>query len=139
MLDEDQVAELRGQTLLDVSEQEVGKVEEVFLVPGDDQPAFAAVSLEGRRVIVPLDEADITGGQITVRYDREAIEGAPETDADALDPGLEQAVFAHYGISDADIRDDSGFSAARESRDQPETSRDPRGPQAADDSTQAHP
>ncbi|MDP9386096.1 MAG: PRC-barrel domain-containing protein [Actinomycetota bacterium] len=139
MLDEDQVAELRGQTLLDVSEQEVGTVEEVFLVPGDDQPAFAAVSFEGRRVIVPLDEADISDGQITVRYDREAIEGAPETDAEALDPELERAVYDHYGIADADIRDDSGFSARAESRDQPDSSRDPRGDQKADDSAQTHP
>ncbi len=139
MLDEGQVAELRGKTLLDVSEQEIGPVEEVFLVPGDDQPAFAAVSFEGRRVIVPLDEADISDGQITVRYDREAIEGAPETDAEALDPELERAVYDHYGIADADIRDDSGFSARVESRDQPGSSPDPRGDQKADDSAQTHP
>lgn len=139
MLDEDQVAELRGQTLLDASEQEIGPVEEIYLVPGDDQPAFVAVSAGGRRVVVPLDEADISGGQITVRYDRETIEGAPEADADALDPELERAVFGHYGISDADIRDDSGFSANEEARDQPDSSRDPRGPQAADDAAQGHP
>ncbi len=139
MPDEDQIAELRGQTLLDVSEQEVGRVEEIFLVPGDDQPAFAAVSLEGRRVVVPLDEADISDGRITVRYDREAIEGAPEADGEALDPELERAVFAHYGISDSDIRDDSGFSARAESRDQPDSSRDPRSEHGADDSAQAHP
>ena len=139
MLDEDQMAELRGQTLLDVSEQEIGPVEEVFLVPGDDQPAFVAVSAGGRRVVVPLDEADVSDGRITVRYDRELIEGAPEADADALDPELEQAVYGHYGISDADIRDDTGFSARAESRDQPDSSRDPRGPQAANDADQGHP
>ena len=139
MLDEDQIAELRGQTLLDASEQEIGTVEEIYLVPGDDQPAFVAVSAGGRRVVVPLDEAEFSGGQITVRYDRELIEGAPESDADALDPELEQAVYGHYGISDADIRDDTGFSAAAESRDQPDSSRDPRGPSAANDAKQGHP
>jgi len=139
MLDEDKAAELRGQTLLDASEQEVGPVEEIFLVPGDDQPAFAAVAAGGRRVVVPLDEADFSGGRITVRYDRETIEGAPEADADALDPELERAIYGHYGISDADIRDDTGFSTRAESRDQPDASRDPRADHAADDGAQGHP
>jgi hypothetical protein len=139
MLDEDQAAELTGQTLLDEDDGEVGPIEEVYLLPADDRPAFAAVALGDRRVIVPLDDAKLGDGRVTVRYDRATIEGAPEADADAIDPDLEEAVYGHYGISDATIRDDTGFStAAPEAREQG-TSRDPRGGRGADDAQQGHP
>src|SRR4051794_32385290 len=110
MLDEDQAAELVGQTLLDASEQEGGAIDEIFVLPADDVPAFAAVQVDDRRVVVPLDDADLGEGQVTVRYERSAIEGAPEVDAETLDPELETLVYEHYGISDATIRDDTGFA-----------------------------
>ena len=140
MMDEDQAAELRGQILLDAAEQEVGRIEEIFVLPALDAPAFAAVKLDDRSVVVPLDEAEFGDGQVTARYDRAAIEGAPEAESEAIDPDLEQAVYAHYGISDVDLRDDSGFPLTEDKRDRPETSGDPRGVGGgADDALQGHP
>jgi hypothetical protein len=139
MLDEEQAAELVGQTLLDEDEQEVGPVEEVFVLPADDRPAFAAVAVGGRRVVVPLDDAELGEGRVVVRYDRALIEGAPEADADTIDPDLEEAVYGHYGISDASIRDDSGFSATPGEAREQGSSRDPRGGGGADDAAQGHP
>jgi hypothetical protein len=139
MLDEDQAAELTGQTLLDEDGEEVGPIEEVFVLPADDKPAFAAVAVGGRRVVVPLDDAELGDAQVTVRYDLATIEGAPEADADAIDPDLEEAVYGHYGISDATIRDDTGFSASEPAARDQGTSRDPRGGGGADDAAQGHP
>lgn len=139
MLDEDQAAELTGQTLLDEDGHEVGPIEEIFLVPADDKPAFAAVAVGGRRVVVPLDAAELGDGQVTVRYDLATIEGAPDADADAIHPDLEEAVYGHYGISDATIRDDTGFSASAPAAREQGTSRDPRGGGGADDAAQGHP
>ena len=140
MMDEDQAAELRGQTLLDAAEQEVGPIEEVFLLPAVDAPAFVAVQVDDRRVVVPLDEAEFAAWHVTARYDRATIEGAPAAEAEAVDPDLEQAVYAHYGISDVDLRDDSGFPLTEDKRDRPESSGDPRGVGGgADDALQGHP
>lgn len=141
MFSEEQAAELVGLTLLDASEQEVGTVEEIFLLPADDQAAFAAVVVDDRRVIVPLDEADLGEGQITARYDLELIAGAPEAveGEDAVGPELETAVYEHYGISDATLRDDSGFSAAAPTARTQGTSGDPRGDGGADDASVGHP
>jgi len=139
MLDEEHAAELRGQTLLDASEQEIGSIEEVFLLPADDRPAFAAVRMGDRRVVVPLDEADMSEGRVIVRYDRDAIEGAPDAEGETIDPELETVIYDHYGISDATMRDDTGFAATESGLGNPDTSRDPRGGGGADDATQGHP
>jgi len=138
MFSEDQAAELRGLTLLDAAEQEVGEIDEVFLIPADDQAAFASVTIGDRRVLVPLDEADLGDGQVTARYDADVIAEAPEPTGEAVDPALEEAVYSHYGISDATIRDDSGFSASSPTAREQGASRDPR-PGGADDATQGHP
>ncbi len=139
MFSEEQAAELRGLTLLDASEQEVGEIDEVYLIPADDQAAFASVAVGERRVLVPLDEADLGEGVVTARYDHEMIVEAPEPSGEAVDPKLEEAVYAHYGISDATIRDDSGFSSAAPTARRQGSSDDPRGETGADDASQGHP
>lgn len=142
MLDEDQAGELTGQTLLDAGEQEVGTIEEIFVLPADDQAAFAAVAVGERTVVVPLDAADLGDGQVTVRYDRDVIVDAPDAPGGTIDPELAEAVYAHYGISDADMRDDTGFGTAPPggAGDVVQgSSRDPRGGGGADDAQQGHP
>jgi hypothetical protein len=141
MFSEEQAAELRGLTLLDASEQEVGPVDEVFLLPADDQAAFAAVLIEGKRVLVPLDEADLGDGRLVVRYESELIAGAPEAAEGeaAVGPELETAIYEHYGISDATLRDDTGFSSAAPTARTQGSSRDPRGDGGADDASVGHP
>ena len=139
MFSEEQAMELRGLTLLDADEQEVGPIEEVFLIPADDQAAFAAVAVGDRRVLVPLDEADLGDGSVTARYDAEVIRGAPEAGLESVDPELGAAVYAHYGISDATLRDDTGFSTAAPSAREQGTSRDPRDGTGPDDAGVGHP
>jgi len=143
MLDEDKAAELTGQTLLDSAEQEVGTIEEVFVLPADDQAAFAAVSVGGRTVVVPLDAADLGDDHVTARYELATIEEAPDAPEGTLDPELTEAVYAHYGITDADMRDDTGFGTAPPGgagEHKQGSSRDPRGDGGgADDAAQGHP
>ena len=139
MFSEDQAAELRGLTLLDAAEQEVGEIDEVYLIPADDQAAFASVKIDDRRVLVPLDEADLGDGLVTARYAAEVSRAAPEPRGEAVDPTLEEAVYEHYGISDSTIRDDTGFSTAAPTAREQGTSRDPSGGGGADDASQGHP
>ena len=109
MLDDLQAAALRGAKVLDLNEEEVGTVEEVFNFGSDDHPALAAVDIGDRTVVVPLDEADMDDEQIIVRYDAEQIHEAPEAPEEIL-PDSDSAgeVYDHYGISLAHMRDAHG-------------------------------
>lgn len=139
MLTPEEAAELEGATVVDAERQEVGALEEVFLYPGDDQPAFAVVSADDRRVVVPLDGAEIEGDEVRVRYPRALVLRAPAPAGETLDPALQEDVYAHYGISDAELRDDTGWSTDRPEARREGTSRDPRGAGGADDAAQGHP
>jgi PRC-barrel domain len=104
---------LAGATVFDPADEEVGTVAELYLDAGDDQPAWAAVEREGRRMLVPLDGAARDGDTLRVRYDLAVIDEAPEARGDALDARAQHALLAHYGLTDADLRDDSGWATDR--------------------------
>jgi hypothetical protein len=138
MLDEDRLNQLQGARLL-AGAAEVGVIEEVYAHSSDNAPAVVAVSARGRRVLVPLPEpeAEIGEGQVTVPFDTATIGGAPEASGDTVGGELLTAVYDHYGIADATMREDS--TPGGTGRADQGMSRDPRSPDAADDSTQAHP
>lgn len=106
-MDQEMLAQLRGKTLVAGSD-EVGEIDEVYAHSGEDRPALAAVSTEGRTVLVPLPDADIgENGTVTVPFDAEAVSGAPEPGGDTLAEDEFEAVYEHYGIADATMRDQS--------------------------------
>lgn len=126
MLSPEQADEIKGQALLDHDDNELGPIDEVFLNPGDDTPAWAAVQHEGHRLVVPLDGAQLEEEGVRVRYSADQIAGAPESDGEALDPDLQDRLYEHYGISDATLRDDDGFATeAIEEDDDDEPEADP--------------
>jgi hypothetical protein len=113
MLSPDDAAALEGATVFDPADEEVGILADLYLDAGDDQPAWASVDREGRRVMVPLDGAERDGETLRVRYDLAVIAEAPEAGGDALGPDAQRALLAHYGLTDADLRDDSGWATDR--------------------------
>lgn len=147
MLDETHAAALQGATVLDLNEDEVGTVYEIFTFGSDDRPALASVDIGERRVVVPLDEADIEDEQIIVRYDAEQIHDAPEAPEEHLPQDEAEAVYEHYGISDAHLRDHHGRPVDSEGEPQGdildaeeiEGVGDPRGAGGADDASMGHP
>lgn len=135
MLDEDAIAALQGATII-AAGQELGEVQEVFTHSWDDRPALVAVTTEGGSVLVPLPDADVDVSEtrVQVPYDEATITGAPAPSGDALTQEDFEAVYDHYGISDADMREDSGAF-----REESMGGGDPRAQDAADDSAQGHP
>ena len=126
MLTRDQAAGLAGRPLTDRDGEPLGAVAELYPGAGDDVPAWAAVDVDGRRVPVPLDGAvPEEAGGARVRYARSEVAGAPEAGEDALTPALLERLHAHYGITDAELRDDSGFSTTTADARTQGTSRDP--------------
>ncbi len=119
MLDPATASGLPGTPLQDPTGEVIGDIEEVFLLPADGSPAWARVNAGDRTVVVPLLGAETTAGAVRAAFPRDAILEAPAPRSDGLDEETRQALHAHYGITDADIRDDSGFSADRSGARQP--------------------
>jgi hypothetical protein len=138
MLDENQLARLRGATHV-AGGDEVGAIDEVYAHSSDDVPAVVAVALPDRRVLVPVPqpEASIAEDRVAVPFDAATVSAAPEAGADAVADEQLTAVYEHFGISDATMREDTGLGGT--GRADQGMSRDPRGESAADDATQGHP
>lgn len=134
MLDEERMAKLQGNTVVDPEGTAVGEVSELYLSSADDRPAWAVVVADGRRVCVPLDGAEIDGDQVKVRYPADAIAGAPSHSGDTLAPQHETELYGHYGIHDVVMREDTGRAVDLPGLGaEPQgTSRDPRPGENAD-------
>jgi hypothetical protein len=115
VLSPDQAAELPGVPVLDPVDEELGTVEEVYLDAGDDQPQWVAVAMEEGRAVVPLDGAEFDGEGLRIRYPRELVIEAVDVHVAgaAIDPDAQAALYAHYGITDSDLRDDTGWASDR--------------------------
>lgn len=135
MLDEDKMAQLRGAKLVAGSE-EVGEIEEVYAHSSDNLPALVAVRAGGETRLVPLPESEISEGRVAVPFEAGAIQGAPSPSGDVIAEDEFEQVYAHFGISDARMREDDGIGQPRATKG---SSRDPRSDQKADDAAQAHP
>jgi hypothetical protein len=138
MLTDEEAQRLTGATLVSGDGEELGAVETVFTHAADDRAAWAVATVGGRRVVVPLDGARTEEGRLLVRHPAERIASAPEADAERLDAAGAEALYAHYGIDDSDLRDDSGFATEQGVR-QPGAARDPRAGGGAADGAQGHP
>jgi hypothetical protein len=138
MLSDEEATRVVGAAVVSADGEEVGEVVSVLTHAADNRAAWALVDADGRRVLVPLDQAQTSDDRLEVRYSAEQITSAPEAGEDTLDADAADEWFEHYGIDDSVLRDDSGFAADTAKPDQG-TSRDPRGGGGADDAAQAHP
>jgi hypothetical protein len=138
MLTDEEATRVVGATLVSADGDEVGEVESVLTHSADNRAAWALVEADGRRVLVPLDEAQTSSGRLEVRYTAEQISSAPEASDDTLSSDQTDRLFEHYGIDDAVLRDDSGFATDTAKPNQG-SSADPRGGSGADDAQQGHP
>ncbi len=138
MLTDEEAIRVVGATLVSSDERELGEVETVVAHAGDNRAAWAAVDVESRQVLVPLDEASFDGDRLLVRYEASDITSAPEFDGDTLNAGAAEAFYEHYGIDDSVLRDHHG-TATESGGSEQGSSRDPRGGAGANDGQQGHP
>ena len=138
------IEEWRGAKAVDVNGDKVGSVDDVYLDRGSEQPEWVTVStgLFGTRTtFVPINDAQLTDGEVRLGYAKDQIKDAPNVDADgALSRDEEQALYEHYGRSDygdwngSDSRADDGLSGRddadrdRTDSDRETTGRDTSGP-----------
>lgn len=113
MITQEQLADVIGQTVRTTSGEKLGSAAQVFLDDQTEQPEWVTVNtgLFGKETFVPLADARVADGAITVPYTKEQVENAPTVDVDGghLDQSEEAALYRHYGLEYTESRSDSGL------------------------------
>jgi uncharacterized protein (TIGR02271 family) len=97
----DQLQELRGAPVLDASGDQIGKVEEIYYDTEGGQPEWIGLGtgfLGTKRVLVPVQSADLQGEGVHVPYEKDHVKGAPDIDGDAIPHETEAELYAYYGL-----------------------------------------
>lgn len=123
------IQDWKGQDVVDVAEQKVGKLEDVWFRADGAEPVLISVKsglLGRKRHLVPLQGSTVTRSFVRVAFREDQISGAPQNDADdRLSPAELAAVKEHYGVdidgpADAELESgdarDARIRAAREAR-----------------------
>ena len=83
----EQLSELRGAPVMDSAGDQIGKVEEIYYDTDTGQPEWIRLGagfLGTKRVLVPVQGADVRGDAVTVQYDKQKVKGAPDVDGDEI-------------------------------------------------------
>jgi len=114
MITQTQVRDLIGSQLVDSNGDKIGKVGQIFLDDQTGQPEWATVNtgfFGSNETFVPLAEADASGQEIRVPYDKAKVKDAPNVDVDGghLDQSEEAQLYRYYGLDYSENRSDSGL------------------------------
>jgi uncharacterized protein (TIGR02271 family) len=105
MITEQQLSSVIGSTAI-ASDGKLGSVGEVYLDDETGRPEWATVRtgmFGTKEAFVPLADADISGEELRLPYDKDTVKKAPHIDAEGhLSPDEETELYRYYGIgSDA--------------------------------------
>jgi len=103
----------RGQHLLDQDGDKIGKIEEIYEDTDTGAPEWALVNtgLFGTKsTFVPLRDAQTSGDEIRVPFEKSHVKDAPGIDPDgALSREDEQRLYQHYGLNWSTSESGSGL------------------------------
>src|SRR5215210_2095694 len=97
----DQLQELRGAPVLDASGDQIGKVEEIYYDTEGGHPEWIGLGtgfLGTKRVLVPVQSAELQGDAVHVPYEKDHVKGAPDIDGDAIPYETEEELYTYYGL-----------------------------------------
>ena len=98
----DNIAELRGEQVVDRDGDKIGKVEEIYLDQQTGQPQWALVKtglFGSASTFVPLSGAAREDDGLRVPYEKSLVKDAPNMEADGELSGDEEArLYRHYGF-----------------------------------------
>ncbi|MCA0143382.1 DUF2382 domain-containing protein [Blastococcus sp. LR1] len=101
MITEQQISTVIGSTAVG-RDGKLGTVGEVYLDDETGRPEWATVrtGLFGtKEAFVPLAQADITGDELRLPYDKDKVKQAPHADTDGhLSPTEEAELYRYYGL-----------------------------------------
>jgi uncharacterized protein (TIGR02271 family) len=102
MVDIDTVRSWQGRTMVDRDGDRVGSIDSIYVDDQTGEPEWALVNtgLFGTKsTFVPLAQANPSGDQVQVPYDKQLVKDAPKMDPDQhLSEAEEQQLWRHYGL-----------------------------------------
>ena len=105
MITEQQISTLIGTTAVG-PDGKLGTVGEIYLDDETGRPEWATVrtGLFGtKEAFVPLAQADVSGDELRVPYDKNTVKNAPHVDAEGhLSPAEETELYRYYGMGAGD-------------------------------------
>ncbi len=123
MINANQIDQLTGATMKDQSGSKIGKIGGIYLDDQTGDPAWATVNtgmFGTSESFVPIATADMSGGDLTVPFDKDKVKDAPNVAADGhISPAEEQDLYRYYGM-DYGMGTDTDTS----NRDRTDTDRD---------------
>jgi len=97
----DQLQQMRGAPVLDSTGDQIGKVEEIYYDVDGDRPEWIGLGtgfLGAKRVLVPVQSAQVQGDGIQVPFEKDHVKGAPDIDGDEISEETERELYAYYGL-----------------------------------------
>lgn len=110
-MDAQELMQWRGRDIVDRDGDKIGTFDDLYVDAQSGQPAFALVKtgLFGRRgTFVPLADVDAQGETLRIPFEKAHVKDAPNVEPDQrLSEAEEAEIYRHYGLSPADILDNS--------------------------------
>jgi uncharacterized protein (TIGR02271 family) len=110
-----EVLEWRGQTMVSVGDEKIGKIEEIYLDTETERPEWALVNtgmFGSASSFVPIADAAAADGSVQVPFEKAQVKDAPKIEGGGdLSQEDESALYAHYGLTYSESRSDSGLAA----------------------------
>ena len=100
----DQIDTLQKATVIDRDGNKIGSVGQVYLHNSTGEPSWVTVNtglFGSNETFIPLDEAQLSGDEITVPYEKDFVKDAPNISEDGeLSPEQENELYSYYGVKD---------------------------------------
>ena len=110
----DQLQQMRGAPVIDSSGDQISKVEEIFYDVDGGQPEWIGLGtgfFGTKRVLVPVQGAEMQGEGVQVPYEKDQVKGAPDIDGDEISHDTERELYAYYnlgGVGGGESREQRG-------------------------------
>jgi uncharacterized protein (TIGR02271 family) len=128
----EQFTAAQGQPVYSSDGEKIGTVDEIFYDVETRQPEWIAVGkgfFKTKRVLVPVQGANIQGDGFYVAYSRDQVEGSPDITGDEISQETERDLYSYYGLGYSERESDTGLAeggvdtmTTTETRDYVETS-----------------
>jgi sporulation protein YlmC with PRC-barrel domain len=99
--------DIRNLDVYDITDEQIGSVEDLYVDREARQPRFLIVSAGGilglgkKHFLIPVEDVsrDVDEDRVTVTQPRDKVLNSPEFDPDVgiLDPAIQRAIEAYYG------------------------------------------
>jgi uncharacterized protein (TIGR02271 family) len=97
----ERITEARGASVYDAHGDEIGVVDEIFYDRDTREPEWVGIGtgfFGTKRVLVPLDRAQLTDDGLRVPYSKDYVKDAPDIDSDEISEQTEQELYSYYKL-----------------------------------------